>query len=240
MLRVNTAPVRGDVFWLRTDDDLGDARVVGVNLETTTKDAFGTLGVMYVEIIDDDFALAGMQVASIRGADIKIPGIDQLKFFGEFVIERGESELTGGNNDGHAWYIEGNYQFTESPWTPEFYYRYSHFSGDESGSNDNEEYRGLFFTIFKRDWDTWYQGEVTGEFHLFNQNQITQMAKVKVYPRADMSLVLWYYTHDLDTPQYFGTPVTDTDWAEEVNCGVEYYPSKSFYAYGGFAWGTPH
>ena len=240
MLRVNTAPVRGDVFWLRTDDDLGDARVVGVNLETTKKDAFGTFGVMYVEIIDDDFALAGMQVASIRGADIKIPGIDQLKFFGEFVIERGECELTGGNNDGHAWYIEGNYQFTESPWAPKFYYRYSYFSGDESGSNDNEEYRGLFFTIFKRDWDTWYQGEVTGEFHLFNQNQITQMAKVKIYPRADMSLGLWYYTHDLDTPQYFGTPVTDTDWAEEVNFGVEYYPNKSFYAYGGFAWGTPH
>ena len=181
MLRVNTAPVRGDVFWLRTDDDLGDARVVCVNLETTTKDAFGKLGVMYVEIIDDDFALAGMQVASVRGADIKTPGIDQPKFFGEFVIEHGESELTRGN-------IEGNYQFTESPWAPKFYYRYSHFSGDESGSNDNEGYRGLFFTIFKRDWDTWYQGEVTGGFHLFNQNQITQMAKVKIYSRADMSL----------------------------------------------------
>lgn len=38
----------------------------------------------------------------------------------------------------------------------------------------------------------------------------------------------------------FGTPVTDTDWAKEVNFGVEYYPNKSFYADRGFAWGTPH
>jgi hypothetical protein len=241
VLRVNSKPVRADVFWLRTDDDLGDARVVGVNIETTTKDLFGILGFMYVEIIDDDgFGLEGMQVASIRGADIKIPGIDNLKLFGEFVIERGESDLTGRDNDANAWYIEGNYQLAGLPWSPKLFYRYSYFSGDEPGSNDNEEYRSLFFTIFKRDWDTWYQGEVTGEYHLFNQNQITQMAKVKVYPRADMSLGLWYYTHDLDTRQYFGTPVTDTDWAEEVNFGVEYYPHERLYTYLGFAWGTPH
>jgi hypothetical protein len=240
VLRVNTQPVRGDIFWLRTDDDLGDSRVVGINLETTTKETFGTLGIMYVEIIDEKrFGWEGMQVASIRGADIKVPGIDNLKLFGEFVIERGKSELTGVDNDGNAWYIEGNYRFAAVRWTPTVFYRYSHFSGDEAGTTRNEEYRGLFFTIFKRDWDTWYQGEVTGEMHLFNQNQVTQMAKIKVCPRADLSLGFWYYTHELDTPQYFGTPVTDTDWADEINLGVEYYPSDKLYAYWGFAWGHP-
>jgi len=240
ILRVNTAPVRGDVYWLRTDDDLGDARVVGINLETTTKDTFGTLGLMYFKIIDDDYTLKGMQVASIRGADIKVPGIANLKLFGEFVIERGENDRTGVDNDANAWYVEGNYRFAALPWTPTFYYRYSHFSGDEADTADNEEYRGLFFTIFKRDWDTWYQGEITGEYHLFNENQRTHMAKLKVFPRPDLSLGLWYYTHDLDTPQYFGIPVTDTDWAEELNLGVEYYPSDRLYTYWGFAWSTPH
>lgn len=241
VLRVNTAPIRGDLFWLRTDDDLGDARVVGVNLETTTKDTFGTLGLMYFKIIDDDsFDLEGMHVAGIRGADVRVPGIENLRMFGEFVVERGESDLSRRDIQANAWYIEGNYQFTTLPWTPKFFYRYAHFSGDEAGSSDNEEYRGLFFTIFKRDWDTWYQGEVTGEFHLFNQNQRTQMAKLKVYPRTDMSLGFWYYTHDLDTAQYFGTPVSDTDWAEEVNLGLEYYPSDKLYTFFGFAWSTPH
>ena len=242
ILRVNTKPVRADVFWLRSDDDLGDARIAGVNIETTTKDSFGTLGLMYVEIFDsnDDLALEGMRVASIRGADIKIPGIDNLKFFGEFVMERGESDLTGRDNNANAYFIEGNYQFTSVPWTPKFFFRYSHFSGDEGDTSDSEEYLGLFYTIFQRDWDTWYQGEVTGEFHLFNQNQVTKLAKVKVYPKANWSLGMWYYNHDLDTPQYFGTPVTDTDWAEEINLAVEYFPSDRLYTYIGFAWGTPH
>ena len=181
-----------------------------------------------------------MRVASIRGADIKLPGIEGFKLFGEYVVERGESDLSGRHNDGDAWYIEGNYRFAGFPWTPTLFYRYAYFSGDDAATNANEEYRGLFFTIFKRDWDTWYQGEVTGEFHLFNQNQITQMAKLKVFPRPGWSLGMWYYTHDLDTPQYFGTPVSDTDWAEEINLGVEYFPNDRLYTYWGFAWSTPH
>ena len=242
IVRVNTQPVRGDIFWLRSDDDLGDGRIAGVNLETTTKDTFGTLGFMYVEVYDDNdaLALAGMRVTSIRGADIKIPGIDNLKFFGEFVMERGNSDLTGRDNNANAWYVEGNYQFASVPWMPKFYFRYSHFSGDEGDTTDNEEYRGAFYTIFRRDWDTWYQGEVTGEFHLFNQNQETKLAKLKVYPRPNWSLGMWYYNHNLDTPQYFGTPVTDTDWSEEINLGVEYFPSDRLYTFLGFAWGTPH
>jgi len=242
VLRVDTKPIRGDIFWLRSDDDLGDARIAGVNLETTTKDTFGTLGLMFLEIYDDNdaLALAGMQVASIRGADIKIPGIDNLKFFGEFVMQRGESNFTGRDNNSNAWYVEGNYRFDSVPWTPTLFFRYSHFSGDEGDTTDSEEYHGAFYTIFKRDWDTWYQGEITGEFHLFNQNQKTMLTKMKVYPRADLSLGAWYYNHDLDTPQYFGTPVTDTDWSEEINVGMEYYPSNRFYTFLGFAWGTPH
>ena len=242
ILRFNTQPVRGDVFWLRSDDDLGDARIAGINLETATKDIFGTLGLMYLEIYDDNdaLALAGMRVAGVRGADIRVPGFDNLKFFGEFVMERGKSDFTGRDNDANAWYVEANYRFSTVPWTPILYFRYSHFSGDEGDTIENEEYRGAFYTIFIRDWDTWYQGEVTGEFHLFNQNQETKLVKLKVFPRPNWSVGMWYYHHNLDTPQYFGTPVSDTDWSEEVNFGVEYFPSDRFYTFLGFAWGTPH
>ncbi len=191
VMKINTSPVRFDGFWLRTDDDLGDARIVGANVETV-ENQYGTIGLMYFEIIkDDDFGLDGMRVASVRGADIKLPFVDDLKFFGEYVIERGRSEKTGLKNDGNGWYIEGNYALSGWPWKPTFIYRYAHFSGDDATTSHNEEYRGLFFTIFKRDWDTWYQGEVAGEFHLFNQNQVTQMAKMKIFPSKDWSLGIW-------------------------------------------------
>lgn len=109
IIRIDTSPLRFDGFWLRTDDDLGDARVVGVNVETAENE-LGTLGLMYFEIIqDDNFALNGMRVASIRGADIKVPFLQDLKLFGEYVIERGRSKETGFKNNGNGWYIEGNY-----------------------------------------------------------------------------------------------------------------------------------
>jgi hypothetical protein len=242
VLRVDTSPIKGDIFWLRTDDDLGDARVAGINIETSEQvSQRGTLGLMYASIFDEEgLSLEGMKVFSIRGADIRVPGVDNMKLFGEYVMERGRSDLTGKKNRGNAWYIESNYQFTDALLRPSFSYRYSRFSGEKANTDATEEYRGLFFTIFKRDWDTWYQGEVAGEFHLFNQNQITQMAKVKIFPRADISFGFWYYSHDLDTPHYFGKVVSDTDWSDEINLAVEYFPTKYLYTYLGFAWARPH
>ena len=242
VLRVDTSSIKADFFWLRTDDDLGDARVAGINIETSAQASRrGTLGLMYASIFDEEgLSLEGMKVFSVRGADIRIPGVRHMKFFGEYVMERGRSDLTGKKNQGNAWYIEGNYQFANFSWRPTFFYRYSRFSGEKSETDATEEYRGLFFTIFKRDWDTWYQGEVAGEFHLFNQNQISQMAKVKVSPRPDLSLGFWYYSHDLDTPHYFGKVVSDTDWSDEINLAVEYFPTINLYTYLGFAWARPH
>jgi hypothetical protein len=242
ILRVDTSPIKGDFFWLRTDDDLGDARVAGINLETSEQvSQRGSLGLMYASIFDEEgLSLEGMKVFSIRGADIRVPGIDNLKFFGEYVMERGRSDLTGKKNHGDAWYVEASYQFSDYFLRPSFTYRYSRFSGEKASTDATEEYRGLFFTIFKRDWDTWYQGEVAGEFHLFNQNQVSQMAKVKIFPRSDISLGLWYYSHDLDTPHYFGKVVSDTDWSDEINAAIEYFPAKHVYAYLGFAWARPH
>ena len=66
------------------------------------------------------------------------------------------------------------------------------------------------------------------------------MAKVKVFPRSDLSLGFWYYSHDLDTPHYFGKIVSDTDWSDEINLAVEYFPTKNLYTYLGFAWARPH
>ena len=44
---------------------------------------------------------------------------------------------------------------------------------------------------------------------------------------------------DPEEPQYFGTQVTDTAWADEINFGVEHYRGERFCAYVGIAWSTP-
>ena len=241
VLKVNTSPLRGDLFWLRTDGDLGDSRIAGVNLENSDATRWGRLGVMYFEVFDDDgfTGFDGLEVGGVRGADLHWPSLPQFKLYGEYVNQGGEVRRTGTAVDAEAWYVEPTWQFTDLPWTPRLYYRYAYYSGDDPGTARLEEYRGLFFTIFKRDWDTWYQGEVTGEFHLFNQNQRTHMAKLKVFPNARSAFGFWYYHHALDTPQYFGLPTHGTEWADEVNLSYEYYPNDRFYWFAGMAVATP-
>ncbi len=155
--------------------------------------------------------------------------------------ELGTDKQAGGrDNNAIGWYLEGQYTFVDLPWTPRVSYRYARMSGDELDTEDNEEYRGLYFTIFRRDWDTWYQGEIAGEYHLYNQNQITQMFKVKTFPRPAWAITFYYYHHELEEPQYFGTPVTSSNWADEINFGFEHFRGQSFYGYAGIAWSTPN
>jgi hypothetical protein len=241
VLKVNTEPVRGDLFWLRTDGDLGDSRIAGLNIENSDSERFGRLGFMYFEVFDDNGVIGfdGLEASGVRGHDLHWPTLPQLKLYGEYVRQRGELEGRGTTLDANAWYVEPTWQFANLPWTPRIYYRYAHFSGDDAATPELEEYRGLFFTIFKRDWDTWYQGEISGEFHLFNQNQETHMAKLKVFPTRHSAFGFWYYHHALDTPQYFGLPTRSTEWADEINLSFEYYPDDRFYWFAGVALASP-
>jgi hypothetical protein len=242
VVKINTEPVRGDVFWLRTDGDFRDSRVVGVSLETTTREAFGTLGFMYIEVLEGGaFNLDGIEAWNLRATAVEFPGIENVELYAEWVLEVGSDDDGGGrDNDAVGWYVEGQYHCKWLPWTPTLAYRYVRLSGDEADTVENEEYRGLFYTIFKRDWDTWYQGEIAGEYHLFNQNQVTQMFKLKSFPHPQWALTFYYYHHDLEEPHYFDTPVTATDWSDEINFGVEHFRDGFFYAYAGVAWSTPH
>jgi hypothetical protein len=240
ILRINTDPVRGDVFWLKGDVDLSHARLVGFNLENSDKTQWGRLGLMAFEIIEDStLGWEGMEVWGIRGSELHLPGWKGPRLFAEYVHQGGKSELTGRRNDADAWYVEPTWQFHAWRWTPRFHYRYAHYTGDRSGTADNEEYRGLFFTLGKRDWDTWYQGEVNGEFFMFNQNQITHMLKAKVFPDPRYAVMAMYYHHELDEPRYFGVPVSAQNWSDEVNLELEFYPSKQLYGLVGVAWATP-
>ncbi|MBI2800916.1 MAG: hypothetical protein HYX63_11660 [Gammaproteobacteria bacterium] len=240
VVKINTSPIRADLFWLRTDKDLGGTRVAGFNFENPSSEVWGKLSAMYFEIVQDDRAgRDGMQVWGFRGGDLHWPSLPAFKLYGEYVREGGRARLTGISNDADAWYIEPTYQVQSWPWTPRFYYRYARYSGDNPATAENEEYRGLFFTLGKRDWDTWYQGEINGEFFLFNENQRTHMLKVKTYPNQRCAVMAMYYHHELEQPQYFGVPTRSTAWSDELNLEFEFYPTERLYGLAGIAWATP-
>ncbi|MBI5614695.1 MAG: hypothetical protein HY943_00260 [Gammaproteobacteria bacterium] len=243
IVKLNTSPLRAEAFWLRSDRDFGDSRVVGVNVETSgwAFEEYGKLGAMHLDILDGNrFHYDGMEVYDLRASGVKLPGLKDLTFFGEFVREVGRDSDGGRPNDAIGWYVEGQYHLPRLPLNPTFAYRYAHFSGDDPKTRDNEEYRGLFYSFYKREWDTWYMGEIASEYHLFNENQNTQMFKLKLAPDPKWAYSAYYYHHELDTKQYLGTPVSSTDWAEEINLQVEYFLGHRFYGYAGIIWSTPN
>jgi len=230
-----------DAFWLRSDGGFGDSRLYGFNVEQNVTGR-GRFGALYMNIYDGNaLAYDGVEAWNLRALDVAVPGLPALKVFAEVVWQLGtDDDGSGANNNGLGWYVETAYTLPAVPWTTILTYRYSRFSGDDLGSADNETYRSLFYGFYAREWDTFYQGEIAGEYHLFNSNQVTQFVKFRTFPQASIALTVYYFQHDLEERNYYGTPLASRDWADEINAGIEYFRGHEIYLYAGVAWSTPN
>ena len=241
VVSVHTDDVDIDAFWLRSDGGFGDSRLFGINLDNK-ESMFGRYGAMYLNIYQGDTAsYDGIQAVNLRALDVPLPGLEALKFYGEVVLQLGrDKDNRNIKNKALGWYLEADYSANWLKWPTVFAYRYSRFSGDEIDTFRNESYRSLFYGFYAREWDTFYQGEIAGEYHLFNSNQETQFFKVRTFPAQQFAITFYYFEHDLDEPHYFGTRTSTVDWADEINIGVEYFAGDKVYIYTGFAWSTPN
>jgi len=234
--------IHADLFWLRSGGGFGDARLYGVNVENALTNV-GRYGAMFIKIYaGDELNFDGVQAWNLRALDVPVPGLPKLRLYSEVVWQLGtDHDGSGEDNDGIGWYVEAAYTVDTIPWTTVLTYRYARFSGDDLATADNETYRSLFYGFYTREWDTFYQGEIAGEYHLFNSNQITQFVKFRTFPSPNFALTFYYFQHDLEEPQYFGTPVSSRDWADEINVGIEYFSDDEMvYVYAGFAWSSPN
>jgi hypothetical protein len=233
--------MRGDAFWLHSDSDFGGSLLYGVNLENADT-SLGRYGVMFIEVYDGNaLQYDGVKSWNLRALDVPVPYLSALKVHAEVVWQSGsDDDGNGADVDGLAWYVDTVFTVPNVAWTTLVTYRYARFSGDDLASGDSENYRPLFYGFGARGWDTFYHGEITGEYHLFNSNQVTQFVKLMTAPRDSYALTFYYYTHDLDERHYFGEPLSSRDWADEINAGVEYFPTERIYIYAGVAWSTPN
>lgn len=233
--------LRGDAFWLHSDRDFGDSRLYGVNVETAESDV-GRYGAMFIEVYDGNgLQYSGTKSLNLRALDVPVPRLSTLKLHAEVVWQSGANDDGNGENvDSLAWYVDTLFTVPNTPWVTTVMYRYARFSGDDLASGDSENFRPLFYGFGARGWDTFYHGEIAGEYHLFNSNQVTQFIKLTTAPRDSYLLTFYYYTHDLDERHFFGQPVTSRDWADEINTGIEYFGIEGAYIYAGIAWSTPN
>jgi hypothetical protein len=88
-----------------------------------------------------------MQVVSVRANSAKIPSWSNFIWHAEYVTQFGGTKGGGtGDFEGEAWYVEGNYSFSNIAWTPKLTYRFAHFSGDDGTDSDQDSFDPLFYS----------------------------------------------------------------------------------------------
>jgi hypothetical protein len=229
--RLGTGALGAQAFYLRGDRDQGHTEPVGVNLDYDA--GFGTLGAMYLQVVhtdpefDAETPRDGMQLATVRLNDGRMPGFEDIGLNAQYVREFGDGDAV--EFDADAFYVEPSYTFSWLPWSPVLAYRFAYFSGDaEPGDDTREDFDPLFYD-YSRGWGTWTQGEVVGEYLLFNSNQVNHMVHLSVAPNDAVGLGAIYYHFDLAERDYFGTPVSDKSFADEVDAYVDWTVSENLF-----------
>jgi hypothetical protein len=108
----------------------------------------------------------------------------------------------------HAWYALGKYKFDQVWLKPEISYRRSEFS---------QSYDPLSYG-YSGEWGTWYQGEIVGEYMLFNSNEKVDLIKFTVHPSDTISVGLLGYRFQL----YEANDAGHKDFAHEVDAYVDW------------------
>jgi hypothetical protein len=241
IVKVNTKPVSGSAFYLKGDVHQDHSQLAGGNVEYTNEKLGSTFGATYLNVYrsldSGTFVRNGMNVADVRAWDIPVPYLSNLKLRGEFAHEWGDDR--GITIDANGWYAAAKYSLADIlPWKPTLTYRYSFFSGDNSPADGTSNAFDPLFYYGPGVWGTWYQGEITGEYLLFNSNEIANMVQLDANPTSSLNVGLLFFDFSLDKKNYFGTPVSDTHFADELNLYMNWNITDHIYwaVVGGLAW----
>lgn len=239
-------PVRGDAFWIKTDETQGDTEIGGLNVEYLLGEegANGKIGGMLAKVMDESgvtgFGREGMIIYNVRANGVVFDQMPNLALNGEFVYQGGETAGPGSaDRDATGWYVEPQYTFANVMWSPVVAYRYASFSGDDPTTADSEGYDSLTY-YFGRGWGTWYQGEISGEYYVFNTNLNSHMVKLAITPLETVTITGQYFRHEIDEVVTAGLPAGSDDlFADELNINIDWVPTDNWYIGATLAYAMP-
>ncbi len=198
LLRVDPeGPLRGDAFWLRSDNPYQQNTALGgLNVEYVSESR-GSLGLSWLKVLDVDAGTGfgvfdqrdGMRVTSLRGQGSL--GVENLFLSAEYVDQRGGK--TAVKNDANAWTAEAGWTFAALPWRPTLNYRHARFSADKIATGRNEAFDPLFFGL-SRGLGTWFQGEVAANYAgPTNSGNKLDRLELTLSPREDLTITVQYW-----------------------------------------------
>jgi hypothetical protein len=242
ILRLNTEPVRADLFRLESNTDQRYMRskdsaataLYGANAEWSALALRESgrvdydprqwyLGATVLNITDADEAISpardGMKVYSVRGGGALLSALGEgwqdAALYSEFARQR--NDTAGRRLRAEAWYVEPQYTFSALPWQPRLSYRYMHFSGDgDTGDSISRGWDPLFTAGGPRGYGTWDLGEIYARYVGSNSNLNSHMVHLNLQPGTDLSLGAILYRHSYDKPDT-ANGVTSHRLQDELN-----------------------
>jgi hypothetical protein len=224
IVRLASKELLAEAFYLENQPRSGgvEGDVAGGNLEYHFGDNF-TLGGTYLLVDPKDVPGADeLDVYSGRATWKPLTG---LTLSGEYVHQ------TSDQIEADGWYAQAAYEAKDLPWSPVFSYRYATFDGDDPNTADrNENFRSIAYGY--TDYGSWYQGEITGNYPLGNNNLSSHLLRAKMQPSEKVTLNLMYYNFSLDEPTALDAVVTSDDWGDEVDFIVDWQATDKVYVIG--------
>lgn len=215
IIRMKSGGWSGDLLYLKADDLAdSDTRAGGATMDYSFK-GLANIGGGFYSIASDRPARDSMKIYDIRGGvnpfamSGSLSALSPLKFEAEYVQEKKDAEF----GDGKGWYVSASYPFEHIAWNPVLTYRYASF---------NAQYDTLFYGC--TEWGSWFQGEIIGEYVLWNNNLNSDMFKLKIQPLEPVTLNLIYYHFTLDAPASLG--VESNEYADELDVIIDWAVDK--------------
>jgi hypothetical protein len=248
----NPGPFTFDLFYAETIVDsqnfeavlvdgvgfAGDRSLLGLNTNLKTKDSGEwDLGIF---VVDDESVINSDTIAlSLRGT-YETQTSPTLTLTGEVVSEFGTTNAknhslstTSQHREAVGGHIDGTLSFNEIKFTPYLKGRYSHFPGDDPGTNVNEAFDPLFFK--NDEFGTWGAGDINS-YNLSNTNERVVMTEVGAFPTETTMLRAQFYFFWLDKEVTAGA---GKKWSEELTLIFDWYPNDNFFAGAEFGWARP-
>lgn len=221
--RIESKELLAEAFYLENQPRSGgiEGDASGANLEYRFGDTV-TLGGTY--ILADAKEIPGADELDVFSGRATWKPLTGFTLSGEFAHQESDQIEADG------WYAQAAYEAKDLPWSPVFSYRYARFDGDDPDTATNENFRSVAYGY--TDYGFWYQGEITGNYPLGNNNLISHMLRVKAQATEKLTLNLIYYNFTLDEPSALDPGVTSDDWGDEVNFIADWAATDKIYVIG--------
>lgn len=244
ILKINTHPVRGQVFHLRTNtnqrdmkgNDQPNTRMYGANIEYVSRDdkdaskELWTIGAMYLNVYKASNpvnARDGMHLFNLRTGGTFFSFNRDIRFFAGYVHEH--NSKSNKKVSANAYYIEPGYTFSNWWAKPLLTYRYTFFSGqkDTTAGAKKKSYDPMNFGFWARDgYGTWETGQIFGTFYFGNTNQQVQNVQLKLFPTDQLTFGVQYYHVDFHKPEQYGA--TSKHATNEVDLYGTWSPCEKY------------